>query len=87
MHKLAIDKEKEKLENDKMKEEFEKLVIDHKDVKCIVRSQGEIMRNTRKEKDLLKEEKKKLSYVVGHLLKAGQGNKDKLANMKAILDE
>ncbi|KAI4977920.1 hypothetical protein ZWY2020_014474 [Hordeum vulgare] len=50
MQKLAIDKEKEKLENDKMKEEFEKLVVDHKELKCIFRSQGEIIRITRKER-------------------------------------
>ncbi|KAE8802493.1 hypothetical protein D1007_21814 [Hordeum vulgare] len=94
MQKLPFDKDKEKLENDKMKEEFENLVIEHKELKCIARSQGEIIKNTRKERDeikherdLMKEKKKKLEYVVGLLVKAGQGNKDKLAKMKVVLDE
>ncbi|KAE8793576.1 putative polyprotein [Hordeum vulgare] len=54
IRKLTIDQEKEKLENDKMKEEFENLIIDDKELKCITISKGEIIRNTRKERDEIK---------------------------------
>ncbi|KAE8808260.1 hypothetical protein D1007_15400 [Hordeum vulgare] len=37
--------------------------------------------------DLLKEEKKKMEYLIADLLKAGHGNKDKLERIKAIMDE
>ncbi|KAI4965115.1 hypothetical protein ZWY2020_057442 [Hordeum vulgare] len=73
-------------DEDPQKKEMD-LVVDHKELKCIVRSHGEITGNARKERDLPKEEKTRLEYVVGDLLKVGQGNKDKLAKMKAILDE
>ncbi|XBI45378.1 hypothetical protein VPH35_109853 [Triticum aestivum] len=93
MEKLAISKEKESDAIGKMKE-MEKLAQEHKEMKCILRSQGEIIRNTRKERDDFKEErdwlieeKKKLEFLVGDLMKAGHGNKDKLAKIKSILDE
>lgn len=37
MEKLAINKEKEKLDNEKLKD-FEMLVIENKELKCIARS-------------------------------------------------
>ncbi|KAF7085962.1 hypothetical protein CFC21_089321 [Triticum aestivum] len=93
MEKLAISKEKESATFGKMKE-MEKLAEEHKELKCILRSQGEIIRNTRKERDEMQkerdwqiEEKKKLEFLVGDLMKAGHGNKDKLAKIKSILDE
>nr|XP_040245346.1 uncharacterized protein LOC120964612 [Aegilops tauschii subsp. strangulata] len=93
MEKLAITKEKESDAIGKMKE-MEKLAQEHKEMKCILRSQGEIIRNTRKERDDFKEErdwlieeKKKLEFLVGDLMKAGHGTKDKLAKIKSILDE
>ena len=93
MEKLAISKEKESADFGKMKE-MEKLAQELKEMKCILRSQGEIIRNTRKERDEMKkerdwliEEKKKLEFLVGDLMKAGHGNKDKLAKIKSILDE
>ncbi|XBH61920.1 hypothetical protein VPH35_116273 [Triticum aestivum] len=54
MEKLAISKEKESAAFGKMKE-MEKLAQEHKEMKCILRSQGEIIRNTRKERDEMKE--------------------------------
>ncbi|KAM3405415.1 hypothetical protein ACQJBY_008102 [Aegilops geniculata] len=93
MEKLAISKEKESADFGKMKE-MEKLAQELKEMKCILRSQGEIIRNTRKERDEMKKErdwlikeKKKLEFLVGDLMKAGHGNKDKLAKIKSILDE
>ncbi|XBI08435.1 hypothetical protein VPH35_136168 [Triticum aestivum] len=93
MEKLAISKEKQSADFGKMKE-MEKLAQELKEMKCILRSQGGIIRNTRKERDEMKkerdwlvEEKKKLEFLVGDLMKAGHGNKDKLAKIKSILDE
>ena len=93
MEKLAISKEKESATFGKMKE-MEKLAQELKEMKCILRSQGEIIRNTRKERDEMKkerdrlvEEKKKLEFLVGDLMKAGHGNKDKLEKIKSILAE
>ncbi|KAE8810591.1 putative chloride channel-like protein CLC-g [Hordeum vulgare] len=36
---------------------------------------------------LLKQDKKKLEYLIADLLKAGNGSKDKLERIKAIMDE
>ncbi|XBJ19557.1 hypothetical protein VPH35_010519 [Triticum aestivum] len=93
MEKLAISKEKDSDGIGKMKE-MEKLAHELKEMKCIYRSQGEIIRNTRqerdgfkKERDWLIEEKKRLEFLVGDLMKAGHGNKDKLEKIKSILAE
>ena len=40
-----------------------------------------------KQRDQLKEEKKKLEYYIADMLNAGDVNKDKLQRMKEILDE
>lgn len=76
----------------KMELQLEKLKLD-KEQRCIISSQVDIIRNTRKQmeikevRDLLKEEKKKLEYVIADLLKAGHGSKEKLEKIKAILEE
>lgn len=85
------DQESARMEVDKG---MKKLNIDFKELKCITISQGDIIRNTRKqrdqikeERDWLKEDKKKLEHAIGDLLKAGHSNKDKLEKIKTILDE
>ena len=56
MEKLAISKEKGSDGIGKMKE-MEKLAQELKEMKCIYRSQGEIIRNTRKERGGFKKER------------------------------
>ena len=62
--------------------------------RCILQSQADIIQNTRKamkelevEKDLLKEEKKKLENVIVELLKVGHGCKEKLDKIKEVFME
>ena len=40
-----------------------------------------------KQRDDLKQEKKKLEYYISELLQAGESNKDKLEKLKDILNE
>ncbi|KAI4975060.1 hypothetical protein ZWY2020_048667 [Hordeum vulgare] len=65
-----------------------------KEQMCIPQSQADIIQNMRKamkevqvDRYLLKEEKKKLEYLIVDLLKAGHGSKDKLERIKEIVDE
>jgi len=64
-----------------------------KEQRCILQSQADIIKNTRKakkeveqERDLLKIEKAKLEHVVNELLNDGHASKEKLEKIKAILD-
>ena len=84
-----LQKEQEELD---MQIQMEKLKLE-KEKNCILRAQADIIQNTRKamkeitnEKDLLAEEKKQLEKVVAELLTAGHGSKDKLEQIKAILE-
>ena len=84
-----LEKEKQALQ---MQLEMEKMKLD-KEQKCILRAQADIIQNTRKamkdikmENDLLAAEKKELETVVAELLNAGHGSKDKLEQIKAILE-
>ncbi|KAE8788364.1 hypothetical protein D1007_37621 [Hordeum vulgare] len=93
MEKLSMSKEKEKADIENM-QDMEKMGEENKELKCIVRSQGEIIRNTRKERvqmhkerDLLIEEKRKVELMVGELMKAGYANKEKLMKIKFVFDE
>ena len=81
----AINELKEKKhqleEQAKIEVQMEKLKL-KKEQRCILQSQPDIIQNTRKamkeiqvEKDLLKEEKKKLEHIIAELLKAGHGCK------------
>ncbi|KAE8810283.1 putative chloride channel-like protein CLC-g [Hordeum vulgare] len=62
-----------------------------KEQRCILQSQADIIQNMRKamkevkvDRDLLKEEKKKLEYLIADLLKAGHCTKEKLERIKVI---
>ena len=46
-----------------------------------------MIQKAEKQRDQLKEEKKKLEYYIADLLNAGNVNKDKLQRMKEVLDE
>ncbi|XBI47738.1 hypothetical protein VPH35_111619 [Triticum aestivum] len=61
--------------------------------RCILQSQADIIKNTRKamkdvqvDRDVLKKEKAKIEQVVAELLKDGYGSKEKLEQIKAILE-
>ena len=61
--------------------------------RCILQSQADIIKNTRKamkdvevDRDVLKKKKAKLEQVVDELLKDGYGSKEKLEQIKAILE-
>ncbi|KAF7027077.1 hypothetical protein CFC21_039149 [Triticum aestivum] len=65
-----------------------------KEQRCILQSQADIIQNTRKamkeiqvERDLLKEEKKKLEHIIADLLKASHGCKEKLDKIKEVVME
>ncbi|XBH87177.1 hypothetical protein VPH35_074691 [Triticum aestivum] len=93
-YQQAMDAEK----YEKKKEELElEMKMDKlrlaKEQKCILQSQAEIIHNTRKatkeikvDRDLLAQEKKELEKVVADLLNAGHGSKEKLEQIKAILE-
>ncbi|KAF7020574.1 hypothetical protein CFC21_033656 [Triticum aestivum] len=77
----------------KIEVEMEKLKL-KKEQRCILQSQVDIIQNTRKamkeiqvERDLLKEEKKKLEHIIAELLKAGHGCKEKLDKIKEVVME
>uniref|UniRef100_A0A453B669 Uncharacterized protein n=1 Tax=Aegilops tauschii subsp. strangulata TaxID=200361 RepID=A0A453B669_AEGTS len=93
----AINELKEKKhqleEQAKIEVQMEKLKL-KKEQRCILQSQADIIQNTRKamkeiqvERDLLKEEKKKLEHVISELLKAGHGCKEKLDKIKEVVME
>ena len=72
--------------------QMEKLKL-AKEQRCILQSQADIIKNTRKamkdvevDRDVLKKEKAKLELVVAELLKEGYGSKEKLEQIKAILE-
>ncbi|KAM3411664.1 hypothetical protein ACQJBY_003374 [Aegilops geniculata] len=65
-----------------------------KEQRCILQSQADIIQNMRKamkevegDRDLLKQEKKKLEYLIADLLNARHASKDKLERIKAIMNE
>nr|XP_020185124.1 uncharacterized protein LOC109770825 [Aegilops tauschii subsp. strangulata] len=93
----AINELKEKKhqleEQAKIEIQMEKLKL-KKEQRCILQSQADIIQNTRKamkeiqvERDLLKEEKKKLEHIIAELLKAGHGCKEKLDKIKEVVME
>ncbi|KAE8799713.1 putative chloride channel-like protein CLC-g [Hordeum vulgare] len=79
----AINKKKKELEDQaRIEISMEKLKL-AKEQRCILQSQEDIIQNMRKamkevqvDRDLLKEEKKKLEYVIVDLLKVGHRTKD-----------
>ncbi|KAE8778693.1 hypothetical protein D1007_48383 [Hordeum vulgare] len=92
--KEAINKNKKELEDrTRIEISMEKLKL-AKEQRCILQIQADIIQNMRKamkevqvDRDLLKEEEKKLEYLIADLLKAGHCTKDKLERIKAIVDE
>ncbi|KAE8800629.1 hypothetical protein D1007_23872 [Hordeum vulgare] len=90
----AINKKKKELEDQaRIEISMEKLKL-AKEQRCILQSQADIIQNMRKamkevqvDRDLLKEEKKKLEYLIADLLKAGHCTKEKMERIKAIVDE
>ncbi|KAI4990363.1 hypothetical protein ZWY2020_038726 [Hordeum vulgare] len=77
----------------KMELKMEKMGLT-KEQRCILTSQANITRNTRKstkeakeDRDVLQEEKKKLRSVIVELVKGGHGRKEKLEKIKSILEE
>ncbi|KAI4972478.1 hypothetical protein ZWY2020_003403 [Hordeum vulgare] len=61
---------------------------------CILSSQADIIRNTRKammkvkeDRDVHQKEKKNLESVIAELLKGGHGSKEKFQKIKSILEE
>ncbi|VAI21492.1 unnamed protein product [Triticum turgidum subsp. durum] len=93
----AIDELKEKKhqleEQAKIEIQMEKLKL-KKEQRCILQSQADIIQNTRKamkeiqvERNLFKEEKKKLEHIIAELLKAGHGCKEKLDKIKEVVME
>uniref|UniRef100_A0A8I7B2W1 Uncharacterized protein n=1 Tax=Hordeum vulgare subsp. vulgare TaxID=112509 RepID=A0A8I7B2W1_HORVV len=90
----AINKKKKELEDQaRIEISMEKLKL-AKEQRCILQSQADIIQNMRKamkevqvDRDLLKEEKKKVEYLIADLLKAGHCTKDKPERIKAIVDE
>nr|XP_020189523.1 uncharacterized protein LOC109775183 [Aegilops tauschii subsp. strangulata] len=88
-----LEKKKKELEEKAMLEvQMEKLKL-AKEQRCILQSQADIIKNTRKamkdvevDRDFLKKEKEKLELVVAELLKDGYGSKEKLEQIKAILE-
>ncbi|KAE8769675.1 putative chloride channel-like protein CLC-g [Hordeum vulgare] len=90
----AINKKKKELEEQaRIEISMEKLKL-AKEQRCILQSQVDIIQNMRKamkevqvDRDLLKEEKNKLEYLIADLLKAGHCTKEKMERIKAIVDE
>ncbi|KAI4980538.1 hypothetical protein ZWY2020_021023 [Hordeum vulgare] len=90
----AINKKKKELEDQaRIEISMEKLKL-AKEQRCILQSQAYIIQNMRKamkevhmDRGLLKEEKKKLEYLIADLLKAGHCTKEKMEMIKAIVDE
>nr|XP_020189097.1 uncharacterized protein LOC109774742 [Aegilops tauschii subsp. strangulata] len=88
-----LEKKKKELEEKAMLEvQMEKLKL-AKEQRCILQNQADIIKNTRKamkdvevDRDVLKKEKAKLELVVAELLKEGYGSKEKLEQIKAILE-
>uniref|UniRef100_A0A8I6Y860 Uncharacterized protein n=1 Tax=Hordeum vulgare subsp. vulgare TaxID=112509 RepID=A0A8I6Y860_HORVV len=90
----AINKKKKQLEDRaRIEISMEKLKL-AKEQRCILQSQADIIQNMSKamkevqvDRDLLKQEKRKLEYMIVDLLKVGHCSKDKLKRIKAIVDE
>ena len=87
------EKKKQLEDQAKIELSMEKLKL-AKEQRCILQSQADIIQNMRKamkevegERDLLRQEKKKLEYLIADLLKAGHASKDKLERIKAIMNE
>ncbi|XBI17645.1 hypothetical protein VPH35_059647 [Triticum aestivum] len=83
--KKVYQKQVEEEELEKKKMELEE--------KAMLEVQADIIKNTRKavkdvevDRDVLKKEKEKLELVVAELLKDGYGSKEKLEQIKAILE-
>ncbi|KAE8791795.1 hypothetical protein D1007_33779 [Hordeum vulgare] len=79
-------------ESARLEVQLEKLKL-AKEHRCILQSQADIVKNTKKanqevehDRDLLKKEKAKLDHVANELLKDRYGSKEKLEKIKAILD-
>ena len=76
----------------KIEIKMEKLKL-AKEQMCILQSRAAIIQNMRKsmkvkgERDLLRQEKKKLEYMIADLLNAGHGIKDILERIMAIMDD
>ncbi|XBH58607.1 uncharacterized protein [Aegilops tauschii subsp. strangulata] len=89
-----LNEKKKQLEDQaKIELSMEKMKL-AKEQRCILKSQADIIQNMRKamkevegERDLLRQEKKKLEYLIADLLKAGHASKDKLERIKAIMNE
>ncbi|SPT16821.1 unnamed protein product [Triticum aestivum] len=89
-----LNEKKKQLEDQaKIELSMEKLKL-AKEQRCILQSQADIIHNMRKamkevegDRDLLKQEKKKLEYMIADLLNAGHASKDKLERIKAIMNE
>ncbi|KAM3257490.1 hypothetical protein ACQJBY_049660 [Aegilops geniculata] len=88
-----LEKKKKELEEKAMLEmQMENLKL-AKEQRCILQSQADIIKNTRKamndvevDRDVLKKEKANLELIVVELLKDGYGSKEKLEQIKAILE-
>ncbi|KAM3244908.1 hypothetical protein ACQJBY_056310 [Aegilops geniculata] len=87
------EKKKQLEDQAKIELSMEKLKL-AKEQRCILQSQADIIQNMRKamkelegDRDLLKQEKKKLEYLIADLLNAGHASKDKLERIKAIMNE
>ncbi|XBI40911.1 hypothetical protein VPH35_125441 [Triticum aestivum] len=85
-------KKKEVEESARLEVQMERLKL-AKEHRCILQSQADIIKNTRKamkevqqERDLLKIEKAKLEHVVNEPRKDGHASKEKLEKIKVILD-
>uniref|UniRef100_A0A3B6FDV1 Uncharacterized protein n=1 Tax=Triticum aestivum TaxID=4565 RepID=A0A3B6FDV1_WHEAT len=89
-----LNEKKKQLEDQaKIELSMEKLKL-AKEQRCILQSQAEIIQNMRKamkevegDRDLLKQEKKKLEYLIADLLNAGHASKAKLERIKGIVNE
>ncbi|XBH72156.1 hypothetical protein VPH35_099520 [Triticum aestivum] len=89
-----LNEKKKQLEDQaKIELSMEKLKL-AKEQRCILQSQADIIQNMRKamkevegDRDLLKQEKKNLEYLIADLLNAGHASKDKLERIKAIMNE
>nr|XP_040245688.1 uncharacterized protein LOC109767644 [Aegilops tauschii subsp. strangulata] len=89
-----LNEKKKQLEDQaKIELSMEKLKL-AKEQRCILQSQADIIQNMRKamkevegDRDLLKQEKKKLEYLIADLLNVGHASKDKLERIKAIMNE
>ncbi|VAI08761.1 unnamed protein product [Triticum turgidum subsp. durum] len=89
-----LNEKKKQLEDQaKIELSMEKLNL-AKEQRCILQCQADIIQNMRKamkevegDRDLLKQEKKKLEYLIADLLNAGHASKDKLERIKAIMNE